>query len=139
MATADASLGWQRIDLTGGFANWLDTFDEEERKEIINDQELVESYAKKGFCRFLALEVSKHASEIPIDQAPQTVFAITGLMELYDLVDVSSLLSNLNKDFQGIIAVFFPGEKEGTTYRFLNARTAWDYLAVPITCEEPNL
>ena len=25
MATAEASLGWKRIDLTGSFANWLDT------------------------------------------------------------------------------------------------------------------
>lgn len=139
MATTEADLGWKRIDLTGSFANWLDSFDEEEREEIKNDQELIEDYAKKGFCQFLAREVSWQAAEVSPDQAPRTVFALTGLMELYDFIDVSSVIDALSKDFQGLLAVFFPGEREGTTYRFLNARTAWDYLAVPITCEEASL
>lgn len=139
MVTTEASLGWKQINLGGSFANWLDTFEPEERDEIKNDQELVESYAKKGFCRYLAQEVSKQAAEVPADQAPRTVFALTGLMDLYDFIDVSSVIDTLSKDFQGLLAVFFPGERDGTSYRFLNARTAWDYLAVPITCEEPTL
>jgi len=28
--------------------------------------------------------------------------------------------------------VFFPSEKEGNTYRFLDARAGWNYLAAPI-------
>jgi hypothetical protein len=31
--------------------------------------------------------------------------------------------------------IFFPGEREGNTYRFLGARDGWDYLAVPILAE----
>ena len=139
MVTTEASLGWKRIDLSGSFANWLDTFDPGERDEIKNDQEIVESYAEKGFCDYLAEEVYRKAAEVSPDLAPRTVFAVTGLMDLYDFIDVSSVIEALSKDFQGLLAVFFPGEREGTSYRFLNARTAWDYLAVPITCEEPTL
>lgn len=139
MVTTEASLGWKQINLGGSFANWLDSFGPQERDEIKNDQEIVEGYAEIGFCEFLAEEVSKQAAEIPADQAPTTVFALTGLMDLYDFIDVSSVIEALSKDFQGLLSVFFPGEREGTSYRFLNARTAWDYLAVPITCEEPTL
>lgn len=139
IATTEASLGWKRIDLTGAFANWIDTFDEEEREEIKHDQELIENYAKKGFCRFLAELVGSQAAEVPADKASRTVFALTGLMELYDFIDVSSVIEALSKDFPGVLAVFFPGEREGTSFRFLNARAAWDYLAVPITCEESPL
>ena len=78
MVTTEASLGWKRIDLSGSFANWLDTFDEEERDEIKNDQELVESYAKKGFCRYLAQVVSKQGpkyqqTKLPARSSPSPV------------------------------------------------------------------
>jgi len=53
-------------------------------------------------------------------------------MELYDLLHVSEVIEALDHSFSGILAVFFPGEREGNTYRFLAARTGWDYLAVPI-------
>ena len=31
-----------------------------------------------------------------------------------------------------VLLVFFPGEREANTYRFLGARDGWNYLAVPI-------
>ena len=36
---------------------------------------------------------------------------------------------------KGIVLLFFPGEREGNTYRFLGARTGWNYLATPILTE----
>ena len=139
LVTQEASLGWKRIDLTGAFADWLDTYDDEEREIIKTDQEVAESYSGNGFCRFLAQKVGDQAAEVTAERTARTVFALTGLMELYDLIDVSSVIDALSKDFPGVLAVFFPGEREGTSYRFLNARVAWDYLAVPITCEESIL
>jgi len=63
------------------------------------------------------------------------VFALTGLMDLYDFVHVSELIEAMLQDFRGHLLVFFPGEKEGNSYRFLDARTGWNYLAVPILSE----
>lgn len=135
IAAAEAGLGWLQIDLTGSFTRWIDTFGEFEKKSILQQQDIIESYARKGFCRYLAETMTRQATMVPAEQAPKTIFALTGLMELYDFIDVSSVIDALSKDFPGVLAVFFPGERENTSYRFLNARTSWDYLAVPLTCE----
>ena len=75
--------------------------------------------------------------EVARATAPErTVFALTGLMDLYDYLHVSALIESVEKTFTGYLLVFFPGEREGNTYRFLDARTGWDYLAVPILSEK---
>lgn len=133
LATKDAGLDWARIDLTGTYAEWLDSCDDKE--QIIDDPELVETYAEPGYVDFLKQLVATAFSHIPERQADRTVFALTGLMELYDFVHVSSLLEVLDNQFPGVLLVFFPGEREENTYRFLGARDGWDYLAVPILPE----
>jgi hypothetical protein len=65
----------------------------------------------------------------------RTVFAVSGLMDLYDFVHVAAVLSTLDDRLPGIVLLFFPGEREGNTYRFLGARTGWNYLATPILAE----
>jgi len=75
--------------------------------------------------------------EVSSARAPErTVFALTGIMDLYDFLHVSELIEGLEKTFTGYLLVFFPGEKEGNTYRFLDARTGWNYLAAPILSEK---
>ena len=59
------------------------------------------------------------------------MFALTGMMDLYDFLHVSELIEGLERTFTGHLLVFFPGEKEGNTYRFLDARTGWNYLGRP--------
>jgi hypothetical protein len=56
-------------------------------------------------------------------------------MELYDFIHVSDVLDALDNSYPGVLLVFFPGEREGNTYRFLGARTGWNYLAIPILAE----
>jgi hypothetical protein len=59
-------------------------------------------------------------------------------MDLYDFLHVSELLEDeegILKDFPGYLLVFFPGEWEGKTFRFLDARAGWNYLATPILSE----
>lgn len=69
--------------------------------------------------------------------APErTVFALTGLMDLYDFLHVSDLIESLTETFPGYLLVFFPGEKEDNRYNFLDARTGWNYLAAPILSEK---
>ena len=133
MATTSIPLHWHQIDLNGTFAAWIDTFDdEEERATILGDPEILEEYAQTGFRDHIRDLVAKEMDKIPADQMDRTVVALTGLMELYDLLHVSEVIDALDHSFSGILLVFFPGEREGNTYRFLGARTGWDYLAVPI-------
>ena len=49
---------------------------------------------------------------------------------------VSALLNAVNDAIAGRLLVFFPGEHEGNSYRLLDARDGWNYLATPITAEQ---
>ena len=136
LATRDAGLVWQRLDLIGAFADWLDTFqDEEEKAACLADPDIVEDYARPGLRDFLCARLQAGLARTPEAEAGQTVFALTGLMELYDFIHVSEVLDALDGSFPGVLLVFFPGEREGNTYRFLGARTGWNYLAIPILAE----
>ena len=55
------------------------------------------------------------------------------LFGLGDAVKVSALLNAVNDAIAGRLLVFFPGEHEGNSYRLLDARDGWNYLAIPIT------
>ena len=46
---------------------------------------------------------------------------------------MSALLNAMNERLPGRLLVFFPGEHEGNSYRLLDARDGWNYLATPIT------
>jgi hypothetical protein len=133
MATTAGPLHWHRIDLSGAFAQWIDTFtDEDERRAILADPGIVEEYAQTMFRDHLRDLIALQIAALPTDQRSSTLVALTGLMELYDLLHVSEVIEVLDPSFPGILAMFFPGEREDSIYRFLGARTGWDYLAVPI-------
>lgn len=132
IATRDEGLGWRRIDLRGAFADWMDTYDPDERADCLAIPDIVETYADPGFADYLAERLRQALDSVPPADAVHTVFALTGLMELYDFVHVSAVLDALDSKLPGIVALFFPGEREGNTYRFLGARTGWNYLATPI-------
>ena len=123
IATRDRGLEWRRLDFSGAFADWIDTFAPGEREECLADVEIIESYANPGFLDFLGTRL-RQALELVADNDPaNTIFAVSGLMDLYDFVHVSEVLESLDNHLQGIVVLFFPGEREGNTYRFLNART----------------
>ena len=136
IATKDCGLLWQEIDLTGSFCRWLDSMDDaDERAAAIGMPSIVEDYADPGFRDYLAETIRRAVAAPPAGDADRTVFAITGLMELYDFIHVSQVMDALGKTVRGVLLLFFPGEREENTYRFLGARTGWDYLATPITAE----
>jgi hypothetical protein len=113
----------------------MDSFEEDERSAYLRDVELSEDAAQPGFRDFLTKHISVHLTSIPEPERERTVFALTGLMELYDFLHVSEVIEGLDRNFPGILTVFFPGEREGNTYRFLGVRDGWDYLAVPILAD----
>jgi hypothetical protein len=136
IATKDSGLFWREIDLTGSFTRWLNSFDDtEERDAALAMPSIVENYADPGFRDYLAETICRVVTAVPPSEVDQTVFAITGLMELYDFIHVSQVMDALGKDVRGVLLLFFPGEREENTYRFLGARTGWDYLATPITSD----
>lgn len=136
IATKDHGLHWRRIDLAGAFADWIDGFeDPQERDDILREPSVLQSYADPEFIEHVGGRIARELADVPGEDAHRTVFAITGLMELYDFIHVSAVLGSLDERQPGILALFFPGEREGNTYRFLGARTGWDYLATPILAE----
>ncbi|MDB0068517.1 DUF1788 domain-containing protein [Akkermansiaceae bacterium] len=136
IATLDEGLSWREIDFSRSFAEWMDTFeDEEERIDCLKEPEITENYAEPGFSEFLAAKIQKVADEVDPSRIERTVFAITGLLELYDFIHVSDILEELGKDVRGILLLFFPGERDNNSYKFIGARTGWNYLATPITLE----
>jgi hypothetical protein len=44
-------------------------------------------------------------------------------------------LDALKTQIKGAILLFFPGSREGNSYRFLGSREGWDYLATPILAD----
>jgi len=120
---------------TSNFADWMDTFEPDERADCLAVPDIVETYADPGFVDYLGERLRRELGSIAAADAVHTVFAVSGLMELYDFVHVSAVLETLNSHRPGIVVLFFPGEREGNTYRFLGARTGWNYLATPILTE----
>jgi len=130
MITKAAGHLWVRIDLKGKLAEWIGSVDEDERADWFKHPDDIDLYSKTAGRDVLTDFICQKIIHAP-DQE-HTVFALTGLMELYDFFHVSDLIEGILKNLPGHLLVFFPGEREDNTYRFLDARKGWDYLAVPI-------
>lgn len=128
--TINAGKNWCGINLQGLFTEWLDQEDKDERDAMFASPGDLEFFAKEDLAEFLADKIIEKFETS--DTADNTVFALYGLMELYDYVEVSKLIEELDTNLKGRLLVFFPGSKEHNTYRFMNARKGWDYLAVCI-------
>ena len=55
---------------------------------------------------------------------------------LFGFLRVSELVSRVESSIRGRLLIFFPGEHENNTYRFLDARDGFNYLALPIVADE---
>lgn len=133
IATKEAGHPWVQVDLGGKIAAWLESVEQEELEEWFRHPEDVDLYAKSEWKEFLVEYFESVVADV--GDPERTVYALTGLVELYDFLHVSDLIEGLEKIFKGYLLVFFPGEKEENSYRFLDARKGWNYLATPIVCE----
>jgi hypothetical protein len=72
------------------------------------------------------------------EAGPDTVVALLGVGALFGLARVSSVVEGIKEAVQGRLLVFFPGEHhpENHTYRLLDARDGWNYLAVPLLAKD---
>ncbi len=124
---------WSLIDLTTSFERWM--ADHDYRDAYFEDPELLET-ALPAFFERLVEEVR---AELAAHPEPDGVVGLIGagtLFGLGDSVKVSAVLNGVNQSIAGRLVVFFPGQHEGNSYRLLDARDGWNYLAIPITPNE---
>ena len=121
---------WALIDITMSFESWMAAHDY--RDAYFEDPELLET-ALPGFFDHLVAGVK---AQLAKHDAVDGVVALLGAGTLFGLgagVKVSALINAVSDAVAGRLVVFFPGEHEGNSYRLLDARDGWNYLAVPIT------
>lgn len=131
LATQRAGHGWRLIDITNAFPRWMCGV--RYKESYFEEPELLQGYPSgevDAFVQDLA-ERLKGEAESADDN---TVVALLGVGALFGVARVSSVVNKLAPAVRGRLLVFFPGEHEKSTntYRLLDARDGWNYLAVPI-------
>lgn len=124
-ATRKAHRCWSQWDCTQVFSRWL------------ANHEYRDAYFERPDDLALALdtEFAAHAASLLREQlhaCGDGVLGLTGAASLYGFASISDMVRAVEPDIQGRLVVFFPGSKEGTNYRFLDARDGWNYLAYSI-------
>jgi hypothetical protein len=120
---------WALVDITNSFEAWMAGHDY--RDAYFEDPTLLET-ALPSFLDHLVDEVR---AQLAIHNTPDGVVALLGagtLFGLGDAVKVSALIRGVNGDVAGRLLVFFPGQHDNNTFRLLDARDGWDYMAVVI-------
>lgn len=131
-ATIQAGHGWACIDISASFERWM--AGHEYAEAYFEEPELLET-ALPAFFETLVAEVRQQLEQ---HSDPNGVVALIGAGSLFglgDRVKVSALMNEVNASVAGRLLVFFPGHHDHNSYRLLDARDGWDYLATPITAE----
>lgn len=131
LATEAVGHGWAAIDLTNAFARWMAR--QEYRDAYFAEPELMTDLLGE-FLDFVVEEVTIVLTAPEIDE--NAVVAVTGLAALFGLARASALFERVAPAIRGRLLVFFPGHREGSNYRLLDARDGWNYLAVAITATQ---
>lgn len=131
-ATEKARRGWTETDCTRWFTEWLGAEDEEYRDAWFESPGLLAPKLEAEFPDYAAGRLAQALRE----SDENGVAALTGVASLYGFLRVSNLIRRVEPDIPGRLVVFFPGSKEGTNYRLLNARDGWNYLAQAITLRD---
>jgi hypothetical protein len=130
-ATLGAGHGWNTVDLTGLLPEFLATH--KYREAIFEKPQHLKAGAQ--------LEIRAAAMvDAACEQSDATsVVVVTGLASLFDFRRVSSQIDRVEDSVRGRLLVMFPGEFQGTLYRFMDARDGFNSMATPITSTESFL
>lgn len=131
MATKRAKHEWSLVDITDSFAEWM--ANHEYREAYFEEPESME-LALQDYADYVASKVIDELTAPNINE--NTIVAILGIGSLFGLARASDLLENVASQINGRLLVFFPGRREGSNYRLLDARDGWNYLAVPISAAD---
>jgi hypothetical protein len=130
-ATRNAGHGWRLVDLTDAFARWMASH--EYREAYFEHPEGMDLTLRQDFSAFVAQHVRSTLNAPDVDDS--TVVAVLGLASLFGLTRASSLFEAVAPDIRGRLLGFFPGQRDGSKYRLLDAGEGWNYLAIPITAD----
>lgn len=135
-ATVEAKKHWMPIDVTDKFPMWM--VSKEFRDEYFSCPEDLTGYQTGEVQDFVSMLIADLKQQIQQSADAETVVAILGVGSLFGLARVSKVVDGIKDVVPGRLLVFFPGEyhPENHSYRLLDARDGWDYLAVPILATE---
>lgn len=136
LATQQAGKQWLLLDVTDAFPEWMAA--QEYREAYFESPEDLAGYQSGELTEFVADLNVKLKTSIGAAAGPDTVVALLGVGTLFGLARVSSVVEGIKEAVQGRLLVFFPGEyhPENHTYRLLDARDGWNYLAVPLLAQD---
>lgn len=136
LATQQAGKQWLLIDVTNAFPQWMAA--QEYRDAYFESPEDLAGYQTGELTEFVASLTQELKGRIADGAGPETVVALLGVGSLFGLARVSAVVEGIKETVPGRLLVFFPGEyhPENHTYRLLDARDGWNYLAVPLLATE---
>ncbi len=136
LATQQAGKQWLLLDVTNAFPEWMAA--QEYRDAYFDSPEDLAGYQTGELIEFVADLNSKLRARILNEAGPATVVALLGVGTLFGLARVSSVVEGIKDAVEGRLLVLFPGEyhPENHTYRLLDARDGWNYLAVPLLARD---
>ncbi len=129
-ATMKADHPWNEIDITTSFEAWMAAHDY--RETYFEDPELLET-ALSAFFDYLVAYVRTRLAAFDVADGVVGLVGAGTMFGLGSAVKVSALINAVSDSIAGRLLVFFPGHHEGSSYRLLDARDGWNYLAIPIT------
>lgn len=130
-ATLGSGHGWSAVDLTGLLPEFLAAH--KYREAIFKDPRHLKAGAQ------LEVRAAAMVEAACAESDGNSVVVVTGLASLFDFMRVSSLIDRCEDHVPGRLLVMFPGEYQGTLYRFMDARDGFNYMATPITSTESFL
>ena len=126
-ATRRQGHDWTLVDCTRWFAEWMAA--DEYRESWFEDPELLGMKLEGEFREHAANRLRD-----PLDAVDEnSVVALLGVASLYGFLRVSEVIRTVEQSIRGRLVVFFPGTKNESNYRLLDARDGWNYLAQGIT------
>jgi hypothetical protein len=136
LATQQAGKKWLPLDVTNAFPEWMAAL--EYRDAYFDSPEDLAGFQAGELTEFTADLNAKLRARISAEASPDTVVALLGVGALFGLARVSSVVEGIKEAVDGRLLVFFPGEHhpENHTYRLLDARDGWNYLAVPLLAKD---
>ena len=136
LATQQAGKQWLLVDLTNVFPQWMAA--QEYRDAYFESPEDLAGYQTGELTEFVTDLIVKLKARVAVESGPDTVVALMGVGTLFGLARVSTVVEGIKDAVEGRLLVFFPGEyhPENHTYRLLDARDGWNYLAVPLLAKD---
>ena len=125
--TLSSGHGWIHHDCTRAFAEWMAA--DEYREAYFEAPEDLRLKLEGEFMEYVVAPIR----ELLRSSGQDTVVALSGVGSLYGFLSVSEVIRTVEPDISGRLVVFFPGSRDGNSYRLLDARDGWNYLANSIT------